>query len=627
MAQPNNRPHASPSFNPSSYFSNQRNHNHAAPRSSHEFKSQLPTVTDLGARKPRQQQTFFSRFRRRWVILGGIISIVIPVLVLSLSLTLTRTHGQSGRVVTLSDGQYQGKHNRYRKRDFQSNARVELSNGKYEGVSLANGVTQWLGMRYAAAPVGDLRFAAPQNPEKHDGVKMANSYGPGCPGLGPYRNPKSTEDCLYVDVYAPSNANKKSKLPVYIFIPGGGFNGDNSHQNGSGLIIAADMNLITVMASYRGGPYGFLASTEVQQGGSLNNGLKDQRKLLEWVQSNIENFGGDPKHVTIGGASAGAGSVVYHLVAYGGKDFDLFHAAAAESQSFGAIRTIEESQYQYDGLVKRAKCSDSKDTLKCLRSLDFATLQNANLNQPFPGAPGNPIFPYNPTLDFDFVTDYPLNSFDAGKFIRVPTIWGDDTNEGTIFTPRSISNATSAGDFLTNQFPKFNNTILAKYGTLYDWDAPASSSYWKRASSAYGETRYVCPGIHLSDAYVNNQDSKVWNYRYNVEDPNQLKQGLGVPHTTEVAAIWGPGYVPTPSSYRTTNKNIVPVIQGYWTSFMRVYDPNTLRAKGTPTWDEWVKGKNNRLLFTANDTAMETVDKAQLERCDYIKGIALDIAQ
>ena len=104
-------------------------------------------------------------------------------------------------------------------------------------------------------------------------------------GLGP--NVGGSEDCLFLDIYAPTEATTSSKLPVYVFIQGGGFNGDGVHINGSGLIVASGMNMVTVSFTYRGGALGFLASAEVQSGASLNNGLKDQRMVLEWVQLHI----------------------------------------------------------------------------------------------------------------------------------------------------------------------------------------------------------------------------------------------------------------------------------------------------------------------------------------------------
>lgn len=101
-------------------------------------------------------------------------------------------------------------------------------------------------------------------------------------------NSKTSEDCLFLDVYAPSNATESSKLPVFFFIQGGGFNSNaNANFNGSSLIRAGGMSIVVVTFNYRVGPYGFLASKEVAQNGTLNNGLLDQRKALEWVQKYI----------------------------------------------------------------------------------------------------------------------------------------------------------------------------------------------------------------------------------------------------------------------------------------------------------------------------------------------------
>jgi hypothetical protein len=112
-------------------------------------------------------------------------------------------------------------------------------------------------------------------------------------------------------------------------------------------------------------------------------------------------------------------------MAYGGRDDKLFAAAAGESNSFGQLLTVEESQYQYDHLIKAVSCDKSKDTLKCLRGVDIKTLAKNNQMIPTPGgAGGNPIFYYGPVIDGDFIQDISYNALENGKFIKVPTIFG-----------------------------------------------------------------------------------------------------------------------------------------------------------------------------------------------------------
>ncbi|KAF4637552.1 hypothetical protein G7Y89_g521 [Cudoniella acicularis] len=504
---------------------------------------------------------------------------------------------------------------------------VDLGYSNYEGTNGNNGVSHWWGIRYAAAPVGDLRFRAPQEPPVNTTLQSANAHGPNC-HVSPSTGLSSTnsEDCLFLDVYAPTE-NNSTPHPVFVWIQGGGFNGlSDLNRDGSGLIAAADHDMVVVTFNYRVGPYGFLASKEVKGNGDLNAGLLDQRKVLRWVQKYIHLFGGDPKHVTIGGASAGGASVDLQLTAYGGRDDGLIHAAAAESQSFGVQFTVSEAQYQYDALVKRVSCNTTADTLKCLRNTDIKTLASNNPNIPNPGgAGGTPVFMWSPVVDGNFTPDFSYNLYAQGKFLKVPAIFGDDTNEGSIFAqPKdSFPTVTSMNNFLKNNFPKLNETHITEIDYLYPEaeQFPSSSTYWRSTSNAYGEMRYNCAGLFVSAAFPNHGVADSWNYHWDVLLPANAANGLGVTHTAEVGSIWG--------SSSGVEAALIPYIQGYWASFIRTKDPNKLKPSSSPTWETYT-GANMQRMHFVNDVksvGMETVDAGQKTRCAYLNSIGAAVGQ
>lgn len=323
--------------------------------------------------------------------------------------------------------------------------------------------------------------------------------------------------------------------------------------------------------------------------------------------------------VTIGGSSAGGASVDLHLSAYGGRDDKLFVAAAAQSQSFGYQMTVAESQYQFDALSSRVGCNTSSSPLQCLRDLPIKTLASNNLFVPTPGGGGgNPLYMYGPVIDGNFTTDYTYNLFAQGKFIKVPVIFGDDTNEGTIFTPDSIADKTQMNTFLKNNFPKLNTTQLSKLDDLYPEGALFSSKgdMFEAAANAYGEMRYICPGIYLSSTY-SSHGVKSYNYHWDVLTAANKADGMGVTHTSEDAAIWG-------VASNSLALKLSPVIQNYWVSFIRSGgDPNAFRLAGTPEWATFNATTSERLHFP-NDpasVAMETVSSDQQTRCKYLTSI------
>lgn len=518
---------------------------------------------------------------------------------------------------------------------------VDLGYAKYKGHEQGNGVSHWLGIRYAAPPLGELRFQEPRDPvqEKEDTID-ADKSGKLCLATeDDPNNNETSEDCLFLDVYAPDDATEDSNYPVFVFIQGGGFaSNSNPNLNGTGLIKAAhDQKMIVVTFNYRVGLFGFLSGPTIQKHGSLNNGLKDQRKVFEWVQRHIQKFGGDPKHVVIGGDSAGGASVALHLTAYGGRDDGYFIGSAAESQSFANIFNVEESEFMYTNLLVRTECvkESQEESFKCLQGLSSTQLQKNDKVVPFPGAQNPPLFMYGPTIDGGLVPDYNIKLFQEGKFMRIPVIFGDDTNEGTVFVPNNTNSYAESDEFIQDEFPSITAEQLAKINKLYPHDPskvfPNTGKFWRQASDAYGEIRYICPGIFISDMYAQNGVSENWNYHFAVQDPDAEKDGSGVTHTVEVNAIFYAGdSEKLPESYKNINAPIIPVIQSYWASFITSLNPNTHRLKGTPEWTLW-QGDNsneqNRLFFRTNNTHMEQVPESQSKRCQYLSSIAVDLKQ
>jgi cholinesterase len=442
-----------------------------------------------------------------------------------------------------------------------------------------------------------------------------------------------SEDCLFINVFAPSNATAKSKLPVFAYVQGGGFNADASpFLNGSGIIPAAEYDMILVTMNYRVGPYGFLTD-----GSSVtpNIALLDQRKALTWIQNHITAFGGNPDHVVLGGASAGAASVSLQLAAYGGRDTNLFHAAAAESVSFATVLTVDEAQFQYDNFAIRLGCAGA-NSLECLRSKSAEELQDQNLDiVPYPGATNPPLWLWNPVIDGDLIQDLTYNSFKNGNFIKMPSIFGDDTNGGTVFTPQNTSSIGESDQFLKDLFPYMTLEQIGTINSLYpnkNTSCPAEGCYWEQLSKSYGDMRYLCPSLFIASSISHYANSPSWSYRYNVQDPTLVAEGFGVPHTSEVGAIFGPEYIgggaPASLSPGQMNAHAVPVLQGYWTSFIRTFNPNTHRYPGTVKWEEWTDKGQDRILFdTGGKTYMETVSKTQQRQCAYIASIGAQIHQ
>lgn len=225
-----------------------------------------------------------------------------------------------------------------------------------------------------------------------------------------------------------------------------------------------------MILSYRLGPWGFMYSQEIQNSLNTNLGLRDMRLSLAWIQDNIAAFGGDPSRVTIQGQSTGAQSVGLQLLAYGGDHGNLFSGAISESGApvwFAPTANTNLWQPTYDGFVDAAGCSNSTDSLQCLRQVSNTTLVsifgNNTLNPFGSNAPREYMF----AVDGDFIPEPNSVLLQSGKFARVPYLIGTNFDEGTAVGPKGVNTTTDLNEYLVKEMLTIDNTSLSMIDWLY----------------------------------------------------------------------------------------------------------------------------------------------------------------
>lgn len=275
--------------------------------------------------------------------------------------------------------------------------------------------------------------------------------------------------------------------------------------------VAIGQPIIGVSIAYRLSAWGFLDSAETRAAGATNLGIRDQRLALHWIQENIGGFGGDPTQVTIWGESAGSISVGIHLIAYGGRDDNLFRGAIGESGnamlSGGYNYNLSIGQAIYDNITQTAGCanSTSSDTLTCLRAASFETLNNAiNVS----------TYDFNPIEDGDIVRGSQVDQLENGNFVKVPLLLGQNLDEGSAFGPQGINNDSDFRNYLIKQGIT-NETTLAILAAVYPNVPESLDVEWHVTTTP--NTTY---GIQLKRAFAIGGDLAM------VSDQNSQKYGL-----------------------------------------------------------------------------------------------------
>ena len=238
----------------------------------------------------------------------------------------------------------------------------------------------------------------------------------------------------------PSGCQKGSRLPVAVWIHGGGFfeGGSADRRYNLSFIVqnSAEMGkpIIGISINYRLAQWGFLAGDDVQEAGTTNLGLKDQRLALHWIQENIKAFGGDEKKVTIWGESAGGGSVAYQATLFGGRDDKLFRGIIAESTYVNAQQSNKtQAEVTFQNVTRAAGCSGASDPLQCLREVPYDKLNDA-FNVTIAGGAN-----FGPVTDGDLIKTYTTEQLNSGQFAPAALLIGANTDEGTAFGAKGIN--------------------------------------------------------------------------------------------------------------------------------------------------------------------------------------------
>ncbi len=478
---------------------------------------------------------------------------------------------------------------------------VPTSSGKLHGVS-ADGVDQFLGIPYAQAPIGALRLASPVALETPDVERNSKAPGDVClQYVGTSSQPRGGEDCLFLNVYRPANANvnvdAKKALPVMVWIHGGSFDSGAGSDYVPNAFVASN-EVIVVTLNYRLGALGFVAG----DGLTGDYGLQDQLTALRWVHKNIAAFGGDPANVTIDGESAGAGAVCAHVTLPGEG---LFSRAIIQSGSCGSIPVDLASSWS-KALESRLNCASGLGA--CLRDSGLSAESIVSASR----ASG---MKYGIVAGSGLVTRAPWDVVVAGQQQRVPILIGDIKDEMAFFMSQEAKYVYLTKDgyrtTLASTFPSVKpEEIMALY-PLANYGSPflALSAAYNDSGYYYAQQLGGCVTAAVASAFANSTAT----YAYELDDPNftWVTGGRGATHMTDLVYLFELREAisqPFNDTQRALSKQMVEA----WGQFIR----NGVPSADGAAWPRTPAGKA-QASYLEPGVARTTVDLAAKHNCAF----------
>ncbi|KAG8732263.1 hypothetical protein FRC10_001044, partial [Ceratobasidium sp. 414] len=527
----------------------------------------------------------------------------------------------------------------------------------------ASGQDKFLGIPYAQPPVGNLRFRRPVSATPGP-VVNAQNFGPRCLQWFPASD--ASEDCLTLNVWRPQGAT--GPLPVMIWIC------ESSSYPGDGIVstsISMGQPIIFVSMNYRLGFFGFPVGSQTMGKGTTNLGLYDQRMAIEWVQKNIQFFGGDPAKVTLFGESAGAISVSYQMLYKGGQIGGAFRAAIMQSGAPTSYKSMTQNtsarQKAYDQIASQTGCDKAGDSFECLRMLDVDKLQGAHTATyalplssiafaNFPAA-------YGPVTDprDDFLPMSPSTLVAVEKYANIPMISGSNLDEGTWFVsnPKTSLDIISflASDDAALAFslnPVASTPLLPLYLDIPSLGSPYNTGNemfgrereYKRAASFVGDLLFTVGTSTKEKLYSKSRCEELWGLvgaplfhvingsvhpvfhkprSYMFAQPTGGPPVFGISHAAEIPYVFG--FI---SPDATADMEVSTRMRQYWINFATQLNPQpagsnlpsfvAANAGDTTDWPSYgssILGKN-MIQLKAGDYAIIRDDFRELSNLSIL---------